>query len=160
VVYEQLRQVAARTLRRERAGHSLQPTALVHEAYLRLADGVELEFADRAHLLGICARVMRRILIDHARARRSEKRGGKAARITLDDRLHASDARPELDLLALQDALESLAKLNQRAQQVVEMRFFGGLTTQECAEVLGVSVRTVGDDWSFARAWLGRELQA
>ncbi len=156
-VYEHLRRVAGGALAHERPGHTLQPTALVHEAYLRLAKDSELQLADRAHLLAICARTMRRILIDHARSRRADKRGGDQALVTLSDDRHAN-AGSEIDVLDLHDALESLAKVNERSQRVVELRFFGGLTTHETAEVLGVSVRTVGDDWTFAKAWLGREL--
>lgn len=160
LVYDQLRDVAGRILGRERAGHTLQPTALVHEAYLRLVQDDQLVAADRVHLLSICARVMHRILIDHARARRAEKRGGNAARVTLNDVIHGGSQQPALDLLDLHDALEGLHKVDERAYRVVELRFFGGLTTHETATALGVSVRTTAEDWAFARAWLARELNA
>lgn len=156
-VYQELREIAEGLLRGERPDHTLQPTALVHEAYLRLVRSETLPPKDRAHLLALCARVMRRILVDHARAREASKRGGRRQRITWNESQHGAPAE-ELDLLALNDAMNRLAAVNDRSRQVVELRFFGGLTSEEIAESLGISVRTVGNDWAFARAWLGREL--
>jgi RNA polymerase sigma factor (TIGR02999 family) len=163
LVYEQLRRLAQGFVRREPAGQSLQATALVHEAYLRLIDATRVDWHDRAHFFAVAARVMRRILIDAARARRSAKRGGDVARID-----HSSsfdfDALPDpgsaqaATLCALDDALTSLAQLDTRRAQVIELRFFGGLTVEETAEVLKVSPQTVMRDWSLARAWLAREL--
>lgn len=160
-VYRELRAIAAGLLRGERPGHSLQPTALVHEAYLRLVHSESVPSRDRAHLLALCARVMRRILVDHARSRGAAKRGGPDRQVTWNDSVHGvpEGASPvNLDILDLDEALERLAGVSERSRQVVELRFFGGLKTEEIAEVLGVSPRTVGNDWAFARAWLRREL--
>jgi RNA polymerase sigma-70 factor (ECF subfamily) len=157
-VYDELRRLAASFLQRERCEHTLQPTALVHEAYLRLADQRHLSWQNRAHLLAISARMMRRILTNHAVARGAARRGGKdAVRLTLDDAVEVYDtAGPKL--LDLEEALQKLEKLDLRQAQVVEMRFFGGLTVEEIAGVLGVSVRTVKSEWSIAKLWLQREL--
>lgn len=155
VVYDELRRLAAQYLSRERSGHTLQPTALVHEAYLRLA-AQSAEWDSKTHFFAVGARVMRRLLIDHARARGRDKRGGDWQRVTLDP------VAVELDdaaLLALDDALERLAKLDAREAQIVELRFFAGMTVEEIAAELGVSKRTVESDWTHARAWLRRELQ-
>ena len=143
----------------ERAGQSLQATALINEAYLRLVDVKEISLRDRAHFFALSARVMRRILIDHARARRTAKRGGHAARVTFDEGLVVS-TEPGQDLLALDDALEALAKFDERKSRVIEMRFFGGLSVEETAAVLNVSVDTVMRDWRLAKAWLEREMNA
>ena len=145
-------------MRAERAGHSLQATALVNEAYIRLVDSRRVQWQDRSHFLAMSARLMRRILVDHARARGYQKRGGGAQRVTLVDGLGASDERPH-DVVALDDALETLARFDQRRSQVVELRFFGGLTVEETAHVLGVSSDTVLRDWKLAKAWLLRELR-
>jgi RNA polymerase sigma factor (TIGR02999 family) len=158
LVYAELRKVAARALRAERQGHTLQPTALVHEAYLRLADQKDVQWQNRAHFLGCAAQIMRHILIDSARGRRAGKRGGGAVRVTLDDALGVAAAR-ELDLIALDDALSALAALDARQARVVELRYFGGLSIEETAEVLGVSPATVSNDWAVARTWLRRELR-
>jgi RNA polymerase sigma factor (TIGR02999 family) len=139
-------------------GHSLQATALVNEAYLRMVNGKAVDWQDRAHFLAVSARVMRRILVDHARARRYQKRGGDLARVTLDEALVVSnDAGP--DVAALDDALDALAKFDVRKSRVVEMRFFGGLTVEEAAAVLNVSAATVMADWRIAKAWLKREMR-
>ncbi len=142
----------------ERAGHSLQATALVNEAYVRLVDGKAVEWHDRAHFLAVAARVMRRILVDHARARRSQKRGGLAARVTFDEALVVTD-EPLQDFVALDDALEALSKFDARKGRVIELRFFGGLTVEETASVLEVSPATVMGDWRLAKAWLRREMR-
>jgi RNA polymerase sigma factor (TIGR02999 family) len=155
LVYAELRSLAAKLLRNERPDHTLQPTALVHEAYLRLVDQRVDTWQNKAHFLAIAATAMRRILIDHARRRRAAKRGG--ARVTLDDDV-AAETGPSLDLLELDDALARLSALDARQGQVVELRFFGGLGVEETAAVLGVAPATVKRDWTIARAWLHREL--
>jgi RNA polymerase sigma-70 factor, ECF subfamily len=142
----------------EGVGHSLQATALVNEAYIRLVDGNAVEWHDRTHFLAVAARVMRHILVDHARAGRAQKRGGQAARVTFDEALVVSDD-PHLDLARLDDALQGLAKFDPRKSRVVEMRFFGGLTVEETAAVLKVSAATVMGDWRLAKAWLKREMR-
>ena len=164
LVYEQLRRLAASYMRKERRDHHLQPTALVHEAYLRLVQGEEVDWRDRVHFFAVSARVMRRILVDAARRRTSAKRGGRVARdehsTILDlDSLPASDDRRAAELCAVDDALTALAQLDQRRAQVVELRFFGGLSVAETAEALKVSPETVMRDWKLARAWLNRELR-
>ena len=142
----------------ERPGHSLQATALVNEMFLRLVDAQDLSVNDRAHFLAVCARVMRRILVDHARARLSQKRGGAAAQVTLDEAAALVTSRR--DYVALDDALEELAKVDERKGRVVELRFFGGLSVDETAAVVNVSPETVMRDWKFAKAWLQREMRA
>jgi RNA polymerase sigma factor (TIGR02999 family) len=144
-------------MRAERAGHSLQATALVNEAYVRLVDARRVHWQDRAHFMAMSARMMRRVLVDHARARGYQKRGGGAEKVTLVDALGGTDERPH-DVLALDDALVALAAFDERKSQVVELRFFGGLSVAESAQALGVSVETVMRDWKFAKAWLLREL--
>lgn len=157
-VYEDLRRVAGGFLRAERADHTLQPTALVHEAYLRMMNQQNNKWQNQAQLLGVFARMMRRILIDHANARRAAKRGGAdAVRITLDDALDLEDGRG-IDLFGLDDALRRLEKLDPTQTKIVEMRFFGGLTTDEISEVIGISSRTVKREWAVAKRWLQREL--
>ena len=158
-LYRTLRDLAAASLARERAGHTLQPTALVHEAWLRLARGGTQGWGDEGQFLAAGARVLRQILVDHARRRRAAKRGGDRLRVTLDD-LPARSSAEELDLLALDEALERLAEEHPRAARVVELRFFAGLGGDEAARLLGISARTVDGDWSFARAWLIRALGA
>ena len=158
MVEGELHRIAQRCMRGERAGHSLQATALVNEAYMRLVDTRRVQWQDRSHFLAMSARLMRRILVDHARARLYQKRGGAAQRVTLVDNLGGSDERPH-DLVALDDALEALARVDERKGQVVELRFFGGLTVDETAHVLAVSTDTVLRDWKLAKAWLLRELR-
>lgn len=157
LVYDELRALAAGYLRHERSDHTLQPTALVHEAYLKMVDQTSVTWQNRSHFFGIAAQAIRRILVDHARARHALKRGGKRLRMTLNEEL-AGGEDPELDLLAIDDALHKLADLSERQCRIVELRFFSGLTVEEVAEILAVSPRTVKGDWRVARAWLKREL--
>jgi RNA polymerase sigma-70 factor (ECF subfamily) len=157
LVYDELRRLAARYMNRERVGNTLQTTALVNEAYLRLVDIKRVTWQNRAHFFALAAMQMRRILVDRARARRYQKRGGGAKRLPLDDVLEMAQERAH-DLVALDDALKGLACLDERKSRVVEMRFFGGLSVVETAEVLGVSPDTVKRDWRIARLWLLREL--
>ena len=158
LVYDELRRVAHRQLGRERAGHTLSTTALVHEAYLRLVDQTRARWVDRAHFFAVAAGVMRRILVDYARRFRAAKRGGDAQRVDLDLAEVSLDERSEM-VINLDEALGRLAELNPRLSQVVEYRFFGGMTEEETAEALGVTDRTVRRDWIKAKAWLSRELQ-
>jgi RNA polymerase sigma factor (TIGR02999 family) len=159
LIHRELQQIARRCMAGERAGHSLQATALVNEAYLRLVDASDVQWHDRAHFLAVAARVMRRILVDHARARVSQKRGGGAARVVFDDALIvAEDSRQ--DFVALDDALEALAKFDERKSRVIELRFFGGLSVEETASVLKVGPDTVMRDWRLARAWLRGEMRS
>jgi RNA polymerase sigma factor (TIGR02999 family) len=155
-VYAELRALASYFLQRERAGHTLQPTALVHEAYLKLADKTRINWRSKAHFVAVAAEAMRRVLVDHARSFRADKRGGGRARIPLEAGILAPGT--EVDLLALDDAINKLAALDARHARVVELRFFGGLSVEQAAEVLGVSTRTVEADWSLARAWLRQEI--
>ena len=157
LVYDELRKVAARFLRRQRPGHTLQTTALVNEAYLRLIDSSRVQWQNRAHFFAVSATLMRRILVDFAREQRNLKRGGAAERVSLDEALMVAPERGA-DLLALDEALNRLAALNPRQAQVVELRYFGGLSEEETAEALKVSLRTVQRDWNLARLWLYREL--
>jgi len=157
LVYQELRRVAKRYLGRERAGHTLQTTALVNEAYLRLIDVSQVEWQNRAHFFAVSAQLMRRILVDHARSHNYLKRGGEAHHVPLEEAAVFS-AEQAPDLLALDEALVSLAAIDQRKSRVVELRFFGGLSVAETAEVLKVSPRTVLSDWSLAKAWLLREI--
>jgi RNA polymerase sigma-70 factor (ECF subfamily) len=157
IVYQTLRQQAAAYLRREPPGHSMQPTALVHEAFLKLANQQHVDWQGRSHFFAIGAQAMRRILVDHARRKARTKHGGGRHRITLDENLVVSPTR-DADLLALDDALDKLAKVDPRQAKIVELRFFGGLSVREVAEVLGVSKRTVEAEWTMVRAWLRREL--
>jgi RNA polymerase sigma factor (TIGR02999 family) len=156
-VYDELRRLARTFLSRERAGHTLQPTALVHEAYVRLVDQTRVDWQNRAHFYGIAASMMRRVLIDHARAHATEKRGGGAVRLSLDD-VQLPLAQRAHSLVALDEALATLMQMDERKCRVVEMRFFAGMSDEEIAEVLGVTTRTVLRDWKTARLWLYREL--
>ncbi len=156
-VYDELRRQARTFLARERGGHTLQPTALVHEAYLKLVDQTRVNWQNRAHFYGIAASMMRRVLIDHARAHVAEKRGGTAIRLSLDD-VQLPLAQRAAGLLDLDEALARLAALDERKSKIVELRFFGGLSDEEIAEVLGISTRTVLRDLQKARLWLYREL--
>ncbi len=158
-VYDVLHGIARKQLGRERSDHTLAPTALVHEAYMRLIDQNQVRWQNRAHFFAIAARAMRRILVNHARDRVALKRGGGQMAITLDEELAPAISRPE-QMLALEDALNRLQTLDERRALVVEYRFFGGLTHEEIAHVLGVSVPTVQRDWRFARAWLARDLSS
>ena len=143
---------------RERRGHTLQTTALVNEAFLRLTDARQVQWQDRAHFLGISARLMRRVLVDHARSRGYQKRGGAAERVTLHEGLLTAAAQ-EIDVIALDRALEALAAVDPRKSRVIELRFFGGLSVEETAEVLHVSPDTVKRDWRLAKLWLLKELE-
>ncbi len=156
-VYGELRSLAARYLHRERKSHTLQPTALVHEAYLKLVGQTRVDWQGRAHFLAIAAHAMREILVDHARRHKAKKRGGNRHRIALDDNL-AVESNRDVDLLALEDALAKLAKLDPRQAQMIELRFFGGLDIAEVAKVMGMSKRSVEREWTMVRAWLRREL--
>jgi RNA polymerase sigma factor (TIGR02999 family) len=158
LVYEALHSAASRYMAHERPGHTLQATALIHETYLRLVDVRKVKWQSRTHFLAICAQLMRRILIDFARSRASQKRRGAAPHIDLDEALHLS-AEPEFDLVALDEALERLARVDERQSKVVELRFFGGLDVKESAEVLKVSPETVMRNWKLAKVWLFRELR-
>jgi RNA polymerase sigma factor (TIGR02999 family) len=159
LMYDELRRLAARQLRRERPGHTVQPTGLVHEAYLRLSAASGLALVDRAHFLAVAARAMRQVLVDHARRRAALKRGGDLARTTLHGKdVEAAAHDNDAELLALDAALERLRSLDERAHAIVEQRFFAGLGEAETAAVLGVSTRTVRREWVKARAWLHKEL--
>ncbi len=157
LVYAELHRLARRYMARERTGHTLQTTALVNEAYLRLVDLRQVNWQNRAQFVGVCAQLMRRILVDSARSRRSEKRGGEAKKLSLEEAPAVSRERAA-DLVALDDALNALAVLDARRSRVVELRFFGGLSVEETAEVLKVSPETVMHDWKLAKAWLQREM--
>jgi RNA polymerase sigma-70 factor, ECF subfamily len=158
LVYDELRQLAAAILRQERPGHSLQPTALVNEAYLRLIDATKVEWQGRAQFFALAGRSMRQILVDHARARDAAKRGGDRVRVTLSDDSGGLRGPEDLDLLDVDEALGELAALDARKARVIELRFFAGLEMKEIAEVLRIGMTTAEDDWYFARAWLRRRL--
>jgi RNA polymerase sigma factor (TIGR02999 family) len=153
VLYAELHRLAAQYLSREGTGHTLQPTALVHEAYLRLIDQRRVDWRNRAQFLGVAAGIMRRILVDHARGRAALKRGGGAEAVSL-SLVEAPSGRPEVELIALEQALERLTALDPRKAQVVELKFFAGLSAREIAEVMGISDATVEREWAFTRAWL------
>jgi len=157
LVYTPLRELAGHHLRREREGHTLQPTALVHELYLKLIKQRRVDWSDRRHFFAVAAQMMRRILVDHARRRKSDKRGGEKVSIALDDALEVAAAE-SLDVIALDDALEQLAAIFPQQSKIVELRFYGGLTIDETAEVIGVSPATISREWTMARAWLRRAL--
>lgn len=157
LVHEELRRLAHRYMLRERGNHTLQTSALVNEAYLRLIDQKDVHWQNRAHFFGIAARIMRRILVDYARKRGFAKRGGDLQPVALDEAMIVSPERAA-EVVALDDALNCLAELDQRKSQIIELRFFGGLSIDETAEVLGVSSGTVMRDWTFAKAWLRREI--
>lgn len=156
LVYDELRRLADRYLHRERSDHTLQPTALVHEAYLRLIDQ-KVSWANRAHFFGVAAEIMRRILIDHARSRQAAKRGSGGIKLSLDDVLEITDERAA-DLIALDDALKALADFDPQKARVVELRFFGGLSIEETAAVMGTGTATITRQWRMAKAWLYHEL--
>ena len=157
LVYAELRRLASHYLRGERSDHTLQPTALVHEAYLRLTRMQEVDWQSRAHFFATAATVMRRILVDHARAQRAEKREGFREAVSLDGALVVSTGR-SADLIALDEALDRLSKIDARRSRIVELRFFGGLSEEETAQALGISARTVKRDWRVAKAWLYNEV--
>src|SRR5687767_12398686 len=155
-IHDELRMLAASYLRRERPDHTLQPTALVNEAFLKLVDQRTVKWQNRAHFFGIAAQAMRRILVDHARAHAASKRGGGMRKVPLDDANVIG--RVDVDLLALDDALTRLAAMDPQQSRIVELRFFGGLTTEETAEVMHISLATIGREWRMAKAWLSAEL--
>ncbi len=157
LVYEDLRRLAAGYMQREPAGHGLQPTAIVHEAYLRLVDQRQVQWRNRAHFFGVAAGMMRRILVDHARGRLAEKRGGGWERVTLVEDQIATDPGG-VDVLALHESLERLAAFDPQQERIVELRYFGGLTIEEAAEVVGISAATVVREWTIAKAWLRADL--
>lgn len=159
LVYDELRMLARSYLRKERAGHTLQPTALVHEAYARLVGGGPTPVRDRSHFFAVAAQAMRRILVDHARRHRADKRISPKNQVPMEDAPVLATA-PDLDMLALHEALEQLTQVNERQGRLVELRYFGGLENQEAADVLGVSRATVDRDWKVARLWLMRRLSA
>jgi len=160
LVYGELRQLAERHFRKERRGHTLQPTAVVHEAYFRLIDQTRVTWKNRGHFLAIASQAMRRILIDHARGRGAEKRGGEVEKVTLDVAIASPEPSREVDILALDEALDRLKALDGTQAQIVELRFFGGLTVEQVAQQLGMSKRAVEAEWTMIAAWLRRELRA
>lgn len=157
LVYDELRKLAASHLRNERPGHTLQPTALANEAYLRLVDQRNVQWQNRAHFFGIAAQMMRRILVDYARSRRAAKRGSDGRKVALDEAIGVP-APPPGDVVALDEALKKLATLDPRQSRIVELRYFGGLTIEETAEVVGISPATIKREWSMAKAWLHQEI--
>jgi RNA polymerase sigma factor (TIGR02999 family) len=158
MVYDELRRLAESYMRRERGDHTLQATALVHEAYLKLVEQRSVDWRSRAHFFGIAAQVMRRILVDHARGHLREKRGGELQEVPMDEALEFAPAQ-SLELIKLDEALARLTKLDPRQGKIVELRFFGGLTVEQTAELLGISPKTVKRDWSVAKAWLYSEVR-
>ena len=158
MLFRSLHRLAVQYLSREDPGHTLQPTALVHEAYLRLVDQRRVDWRNRAQFIGVAAGMMRRILVDHARDRLARKRGSGAQQVSL-SLVEAPSGQPDVELIALEQALEELAAMDPRKARVVELKFFGGLTIEEISEVLGISEATVEREWSFARAWLYRAME-
>ncbi len=158
VVYDELRKLASNYLRRERVDHTLQPTALVHEAYLRLIDQTQVNWQNRAHFFGVAAQMMRRILVDHARQHNAEKRGADFQKLALDENVDKAVER-STELLMLDDALKELAEVDEQKSRIVELRYFGGLTVEETAEVLGVTPITIKRHWRMAKAWLYGQMQ-
>ena len=159
LLYNELHRLAMHYMRSERPGHTLQATALVNEAYLKLVDQKEANWENRAHFIAVAAQVMRNVLIDHARSRQRIKRGGMQQKVPIEDVVLISEEQTD-DLIALDSALERLAKIDARQSRIVELRYFGGLTVEQTAEVLGISPKTVKRDWAVARAWLHRELRS
>jgi RNA polymerase sigma-70 factor, ECF subfamily len=157
VVYQELRRMAGHYLRLENPGHTLQPTALVHEAWLRLIDQTRVNWQNRAQFFGVAAQMMRRILVDHAKTKHREKRGGDAVKLSLDDVINISQERAA-DLIALDDALDTLAAMDERKSRVVDLRYFGGFSVEETAQILEVSPDTVMRDWKMAKAWLYQQI--
>ncbi len=160
IVYSEIRALAGRQLRGERIDHSLQPTALTHEAFLRLFGTRQVGWQDRAHFFAVASRLMRRILVEHARKRAAAKRGGGRTRVTLDEANAPTEVAVDVDILALHEALERLGEIDERQASIIELRYFGGLTAEETAEVLDISAATVQRDWSVGKLWLRRELGA
>jgi RNA polymerase sigma factor (TIGR02999 family) len=158
MIYNELRGLANNYLRRERADHTLQPTALVHEAYLKLVDQKNVRWQNRAHFFGVAANIMRRILVDHARKHKAEKRGGEFDKQQLEESIIVVSDEKSVELLALDDALETLAKVDPQKSRIVELRYFGGLSVEETAEVMGISEITVKRHWKMAKAWLYGQL--
>lgn len=158
LVYDPLRAIAERHLHREREGHTLQPTALVHELYIKLVDQRSVDWHDRTHFFGVAAQVMRRILVDYARRRKSEKRGGAMSPVTISDILNVAAVSDNVDVVELDEALEGLEKVFPQQARIVELRFYAGLTIDETASVLGVSPATISREWTMARAWLRRAM--
>jgi RNA polymerase sigma-70 factor, ECF subfamily len=158
LIYDELRSLASNYLRRERSDHTLQPTALVHEAYIKLIDQTQVKWQNRAHFFGIAANIMRRILVDHARKHHADKRGGDAEKLPLEEEILIVSEGKSAELLALDEALENLAKIDPQKSKIVELRYFGGLSVEETAEVLGVSEITVKRHWRMAKAWLYGQL--
>ncbi|HSK73507.1 MAG TPA: sigma-70 family RNA polymerase sigma factor [Pyrinomonadaceae bacterium] len=158
LVYDELHRQAARFLSRERRDHTLQTTALIHEAYMKLVDQREVNWESRTHFFAIAANMMRRILVDYARAKNREKRGGDLVKLPLEEAIFIADKEKSIDLIALDEALTRLEKIDGRQARIVELRYFGDLTLEETAEALGISRTTVADDWAMAKAWLHREL--
>jgi RNA polymerase sigma factor (TIGR02999 family) len=158
LVYDELHRQAARFLRRERADHTLQTTALIHEAYLKLVNQPEINWESRTHFFAIAANIMRRILVDYARSKNADKRGGDFLKMPLEEAGEVADKEKSVDLMALDEALTKLEKIDRRQARIVELRYFGDLTLEETAKALDISRTTVADDWAMARAWLHREL--
>lgn len=158
LVYDELHKQARRYLRRERHNHTLQTTALIHEAYIKLIDQPEMRFKNRIHFFAVAANLMRRILVDHARAKNREKRGGNAETLQFDEKTISAENEQIVDLIALDEALNRLAEYDEQQARIVELRYFSGLTLEETAEVLNISRTTVATDWAMAKAWLYREL--
>jgi RNA polymerase sigma-70 factor (ECF subfamily) len=157
MVYQELRRIAGSYMRRERADHTLQATALVHEAYLQLVDQTRVDWKNRAHFFGVAAQLMRRILVEHARSHHAQKRGGDASKLALEEVINYFPQK-EMTLVSLDDALHELERMDPRQSRIVELRFFGGLTTEEVSEVMGISTATIEREWRAARAWLHSQL--
>jgi len=158
LVYDELRRQASSFIRKERSGHTLQTTALIHEAYIKLIDQTQVKWQNRSHFFAIASQAMRRILVDHARSRHREKRGGAAENLPIGNAFHLASAGKSVDLIALDEALKRLGEFDQRQVQVVELKYFSGMSIDETAEILGVSNATVRNDWNLAKAWLKREI--
>jgi RNA polymerase sigma-70 factor (ECF subfamily) len=159
-VYQELKAIAAKKMQAERPDHTLQPTALVNEVYLRMVDQTRVDWRNKSHFCSVAANLMRRILIDYARKRTAGKRGGRARKLVLDEELLLSEATDPLDLIVFDDVLNELARLNERHARIVELRYFGGLNIEEVAEAIGVSPATIKNDWRVARAWLTTQLES
>ena len=159
-IYDELKRLASSYPRRERVNHTLQPTALVHEAYMKLIDQKRVQWQNRAHFFGIAAQVMRRILMDHARKHQADKRGGEAEKLPIEEEILVVSHEKSAELIALDDALQELAKIDEQKAKIVELRYFGGLSIEETAEVMGVSVPTINRQWRMAKAWLYSQIAA